>query len=156
MSGKRARSFAPAFRRHLTNQRTDAVAMSVLEPFEVAAIEMWPYWGNPGGDVLDRAEYTVYCQALARSKFGVVLNEVAPGKTKKIKLPPSVRTRIVAGESQPEREHPDIRMARRARTMANLARVISERRVKPGIRRTLWAQAQRLEALARERLGGFE
>ena len=29
-------------RRHLTNQRTDAVAMSVLDPFEVAEIEIWP------------------------------------------------------------------------------------------------------------------
>ncbi|MDE3051298.1 MAG: GIY-YIG nuclease family protein, partial [Nitrospirota bacterium] len=28
--------------RHLTNQRTDAVAMNVLDPFEVAYIEVWP------------------------------------------------------------------------------------------------------------------
>ncbi len=31
-------------RRHLTNQRTDAVAMNVLDPFEVASIEVWPFW----------------------------------------------------------------------------------------------------------------
>src|SRR5690242_11381227 len=32
--------------RHLTNQRTDAVAMNVLDPFEVLEIEMWPlFWG---------------------------------------------------------------------------------------------------------------
>lgn len=29
-------------RRHLTNQRNDAVAMSVLDPFEVYEIEVWP------------------------------------------------------------------------------------------------------------------
>ena len=29
-------------RRHLTNQRTDAVAMNVLDPFEVAEIEVFP------------------------------------------------------------------------------------------------------------------
>ena len=29
-------------RRHLTNQRTDDVAMSVLDPFEVLEIEVWP------------------------------------------------------------------------------------------------------------------
>ena len=29
-------------RRHLTNQRTDAVAMSVLDPFEVLEIGLWP------------------------------------------------------------------------------------------------------------------
>ena len=28
--------------RHLTNQRTDAVAMSVLDPFEAFEIEVWP------------------------------------------------------------------------------------------------------------------
>ena len=33
-------------RRHLTNQSTDAVAMSVLDPFEVAEIEMWPFGGG--------------------------------------------------------------------------------------------------------------
>ncbi len=31
-------------RRHLTNQRTDAVAMRILDVFEVAEIEMWPLW----------------------------------------------------------------------------------------------------------------
>ena len=31
-------------RRHLTNQRTDAVAMNVLDPFEVAEIQVWPLW----------------------------------------------------------------------------------------------------------------
>ena len=36
--------------RHLTNQRTDAVAMSVLDPFEVAEIEMWPFWDLAGRD----------------------------------------------------------------------------------------------------------
>ena len=28
--------------RHLTNQRTDAVAMAVLDPFEVCEVEVWP------------------------------------------------------------------------------------------------------------------
>ena len=28
--------------RHLTNRRTDAVAMNVLDPFEVAEIRVWP------------------------------------------------------------------------------------------------------------------
>src|SRR5690349_19550309 len=31
-------------RRHLTNQRTDAVAMRVLDPLEVAEVEIWPFW----------------------------------------------------------------------------------------------------------------
>ncbi len=65
-------------RRHLTNQRTDAVAMRVLDPFEVAEIEMWPFWSlakRDAADTLNRAEFTVYCQALARSEFNAILNE---------------------------------------------------------------------------------
>jgi hypothetical protein len=38
-------------RRHLTNQRTDAVAMNVLDPFEVAEIEMWPFFDLEGKHV---------------------------------------------------------------------------------------------------------
>ena len=59
-------------------------------------------------------------------------------------------------ESYRLREHPDIRLARRARTIANLTRIISERKVRIGIRRTLMAQARRLEALAKTRLKDFE
>lgn len=142
-------------RRHLTNQRTDAVAMNVLDPFEVAEIEMWPFWQDPG-DLLDRAEYTIYCKALEESEFSAVLNERVPPKADLVRMPESVRVPILPdGETRGEREHPDIRLARRARTIANLARVISERKVQPGIRQTLWAQAKRLEALAKQRLDAF-
>ena len=153
--GQTRESLRVRVRRHLTNQRTDAVAMSVLDPFEVAEVEMWPFWEEPDDEVLDRAEYTVYCQALEQSKFGAVLNEVVPHETEKICLPDSMRLRILAHEPQDEREHPDIRLARRAQAMANLARVIGERKVRSGIRRTLWAQARRLETLAKERLDSF-
>jgi hypothetical protein len=50
------------------------------------------------------------------------------------------------------RSHPDIRIARRAQTIANLARVISEREVSGGLRITLLTQARRLELLANQRL----
>lgn len=149
-------------RRHLTNQRTDAVAMSVLDPFEVAEIEMWPFWELQSvgraeiARTLDRAEYTVYLRALRESQFGVVLNEKEIKPTDEIDLPPSVRVSVLPPQLRKMRDHPDIRLARRARTIANLARVISERSVKPGIRRTLWAQARRLERLAKIRLDEFE
>ena len=143
-------------RRHLTNQRTDAVAMNVLDPFEVAEIEMWAFWEAPGQELLDRAEFTVYCHALEKSAFGAVLNEKEPGEGDWVEMPESVRASIVPeGAGGEEREHPDIRLARRARTIANLARVISERKVQVGIRQTLWAQALRLEALAKQRLDAF-
>ena len=146
-------------RRHLTNQRTDAVAMSVLDPFEVAEIEMWPFWDMKraqADQTLDRAEYTVYQKALRESRFNVILNEQDIKPAEEIPLPKSIRVSILSAELREKRDHPDIRLARRARTIANLARVISERSVRPGIRRTLWAQAQRLEYLARTRLSEFE
>ena len=77
-------------------QRWPAPTMSVLDPFEVAEIEMWPFWKEPSDDVLDQAEYTVYCLALKRSKFGVVLNEVEPRA--------SGRTRTTPVQATP---HPD-------------------------------------------------
>jgi len=50
---------------------------------------------------------------------------------------------------------PNFRIARRANTIANLARVISERKVSRGLRQTLLTQARRLEKLAAERRGDF-
>ncbi|MCY3933560.1 MAG: GIY-YIG nuclease family protein [Acidobacteria bacterium] len=155
--GQTRESLRTRIRRHLTNQRTDAVAMRVLDPFEVAEIEMWPFWALVAGsdavkDTLNRAEFAVYCQALERSEFRAVLNEGEIKQADTIDLPPSVRVQLLTGQRRADREHPDIRLARRARTIADLARIISERRVRPGIRRTLWAQAQRLESLARKRL----
>ena len=149
-------------RRHLTNQRTDAVAMRVLDPFEVAEVEMWPFWDltevpdNEARDILNRAEFTVFRQAVETSRFGAVLNEGEIPAASPIELPESVRGPILTVRSREQREHPDIRLARRARTTADLARVISERRVKRGIRHTLWVQARRLEHLARSRLDEFD
>lgn len=162
-AGQTFESLRSRIGRHLTNQRTDAVAISVLDPFEVAGVEVWPFWRWEGVTKahprfrhtkrkLDLAEDTVYRQALLDSKFGAILNEKPPIATALIGLPKSHRMSIVDESIRRTRQHPDLRLARRARTIANLARIISERRVEPGIRHTLWAQAQRLEALARHRL----
>ena len=40
--GQTFEGLASRIGRHLTNQRTDAVAMNVLDPFEVAEIRVWP------------------------------------------------------------------------------------------------------------------
>lgn len=133
--------------------------MSVIDPFEVAEIEMWPFWEidkAKADETLDRAEYTVYLHALRQSRFNVVLNEKDIKPADSIDLPKSVRVSILPADLRRMREHPDICLARRARTIANLARVISERSVRTGIRRTLWAQARRLEHLAKTRLEEFE
>ena len=160
--GQTKESLRTRIRRHLTNQRTDAVAMRVLDPFEVAEIKMWPFWHLAGKgkaevkDTLNRAEYTVYQQAIEESAFRAILNEAEIAGTALIDLPVSTRAAILPKTERKSREHPDIRLARRARTIAELARIISERRVKAGIRRTLWTQAVRLEHLARTRLDQLE
>lgn len=145
--------------RHLTNQRTDAVAMNVLDPFEVADIEAWPLWDLQDRDKkdvqakikLNGAEYTVFQQVLSQSSFGAVLNEgdIAPAAL--IELPASIRASIIPPALYEQRKHADVRIARRATTIAALARVISERKVSKGLRRTLMTQARRLEKLATQR-----
>lgn len=147
-------------RRHLTNQRTDAVAMNVLDPFEVLDIEMWPLWSLDARGMsnseklqtLNQAEYTVYQMVLQQAALGAVLNEKDITPTAPIPLPPSFRCRIVPQAVYDLRKHPDIRIARRSSTIANLARVISERAVSVGLRRTLLTQARRLERLSAQRL----
>jgi hypothetical protein len=143
--------------RHLTNQRTDAVAMNVLDPFEVAEIAIWPLDlkaipEEERGTYLDRAEFTLFQKVIRESKLGAVLNEKVPPTAPTIKLPECHRKRITPETIFPQRKHPDIRIARRASTIASLARVISERKVSPGLRKTLLTQAQRLEMLAESRL----
>src|SRR4051812_19201328 len=143
--------------RHLTNQRTDAVAMNVLDPFEVAEICIWPLTlndveGEQRIEFLNRAEYTVFEKVIRESKLGAVLNEKVPAALPTVELPPCHRKRIIPDSIYPQRKHPDIRIARRANTIASLARVISERKVSSGLRQTLLTQARRLEKLAAERL----
>lgn len=145
--------------RHLTNQRTDAVAMNVLDPFEVAEIEVWPMWelqtkkskDAESKAILNSAEYTVFHHVVNKSAFRAVLNEGDIASTNELELPPSTRGRIIPEEIYEQRKHPDVRIARRATTIAALARVISEREVSKGLRRTLKTQARRLERLASQR-----
>ena len=158
--GQTAEQLRVRIRRHLTNQRTDAVAMNVLDPFEVADIEMWPFWDLEGRrpqeqavkETLNSAEYTVFQNLIAGSAYGAVLNEVPVRPAPPIDLPPSFRWRIVPDDVYQRRLHPDIRIARRAATIAKLAEVISQRQVQTGLRNTLLTQARRLENLAQRRL----
>ena len=158
--GQTAEQRRVRIRRHLTNQRTDAVAMNVLDPFEVADVEMWPFWNLEGRRATDEsvkslltsAEYTVFSRLIESSAFSAVLNEVAVPQADEIDLPQSFRYRIVPEPVYSRRLHPDLRIARRASTIAKLAEVISQRAVQNGLRTTLLTQARRLEHLAGRRL----
>ena len=114
--GQSRESLRGRIRRHLTNQRTDAVAMSILDPFEVAEIEMWPFWdlgSSEAREILNRAEFTIYQKSLKESKFSVILNEKEIKSTEEIALPKSVRVSVLPLSLRRQREHPDIRLARR-------------------------------------------
>lgn len=153
-------------RRHLTNQRTDAVAMSVLDPFEVREIEVWPIPGlqnarSTDKDArlqLDALERLITRQAIERSKFKAILNEKDPPPGDlELAVPPSFRSEIVSDRVFQLRSHPDFRIARRALIISRLAQVIAERKVQGGLRRVLLTQAKRLQWLASRRfeaLGG--
>jgi hypothetical protein len=152
--------------RHLTNQRTDAVAMSVLDPFEVLEIEVWPlpqYQETSGKDAdarkhLDALERLITQLAVDRSEFKAILNEKDPPPgSLVVEAPRSLRARIVSDRVYELRSHPDFRIARRALIISRLAQVISERKVQGGLRRVLLTQALRLQWLASRRydaLGG--
>src|SRR6266496_3203469 len=150
--GQTLEGFSDRISRHLTGQRSDAVAMNVLDPFEVAEVRLWPL------DLqhLDRAEFTLFQKVIAESKLRVVLNEKLPTELPTVDLPKSYGRKIIPDRLYPQRKHPDVRIARRASTIASLARVISERKVKPDLRRVLLAQARRLELLSKQRLKDFE
>lgn len=154
-------------RRHLTNQRTDAVAMRILDTFEVAELEMWPLWDlaeppvDGGVDArqsqLDAAEYTAYLLAIDESQFRAILNEKIPPLSEPITLPRSYRVKLISDETREERGHPDTRIARRAETISRLAAVAHERgEVSDGLRRVLVIQAVRLAYLAAVRLAFTE
>lgn len=150
-------------RRHLTNRRTDAVAMNVLDPVEVCYVEVWPlpeYQSVKKDDSaakkakahLDALEYTIFQKCIKQSAFKAILNEKEPpAPTKTIQPPPSFRGKIVTEEVSRLRDHPDLRIARRASVMARLAQIISERKVKKGLRRALLTQAERLRWLSEQR-----
>ncbi|CAN5266420.1 hypothetical protein BH20ACT13_BH20ACT13_01040 [soil metagenome] len=146
-------------RRHLTNQRTDAVAMRVLDVFEVAEIELWPLWDLEGETDaraakarLDAVEYSAYVRAIQSSQFRAILNEKIPPESLSLELPQSYRFDLRGQTAIAERTHPDTRIARRAETISRLAAVARERgEVSDGLRRVLVVQAIRLTYLAAAR-----
>lgn len=154
-------------RRHLTNQRTDAVAMSVLDPFEVSEIEVWPlpqFEGIGGNEesaklakeYLNALELAVFTRLRNASRFKAILNEKDPPPSDlEIQEPESRRGSIVSAEVRVLREHPDTRLARRALIVSKLAQVISERELKhAGLRRVLLTQTKRMQWLAERRFAG--
>lgn len=166
--GQTSESFASRIGRHLTGQRSDAVAKFILDPFEVAYVWMWslPHVAaarnaeDPSKsattaekrEMLAPFEFSVYKLLEKDSRFKAVLNEGVIQPTGIVDLPEPVHGRIIPDILWEDRKHADIRVARRAATIARLSQMISEREVSPGMRRTLLLQAKRLEWLTEERV----
>jgi len=147
--------------RHLTNQRTDAVAMSVLDPFEVCYVTVWPLpdlQDEKASDPivikeLNRLERAVFNSLKGDGQYPILLNEKDPPIADALTdLPQEFSQKILPDDLIIIRGHPDTRIARRALTISRLAQVISERELKgTGLRRALVVQALRLQALSEAR-----
>jgi hypothetical protein len=138
--------------------------MSVLDPFEVYEIEVWPlpqFQATDGKNAdarahLDALERLITRQSIDGSQFKAILNEKdPPAGDLGVPAPPSFRGRIVSDRVFELRSHPDFRIARRALIISRLAQVISERQVQGGLRRVLLTQAKRLQWLAARRFEGM-
>lgn len=167
--GQTNEKLAARVRRHLTNQRTDAVAMRVLDVMEVAELEIWPLWelgslARQGKEqfaeakiLLNAYERSAYLQAIENSRFKAILNEKIPSPSPTVELPPSLRRPLIDDDTRLVQGHPDVRVARRAETISRLADVVRERgEVSDGLRRVLVIQAIRLAYLTAERLAFVE
>jgi len=159
--GQTWENFGTRVGRHLRGQRSDTLAYRILDPFEVADMELFPTEqlrsdANKRGK-LDAIEYAVYRRAIENSKYRAILNEKIPPVSDPVALPPSYRFTLVPESMREDREHPDVRIARRAETLARVAAVAHERgEVSAGLRRVIVIQAVRLADLAAARLAYAE
>ncbi|MFI6132598.1 GIY-YIG nuclease family protein [Micromonospora sp. NPDC051141] len=138
--------------------------------FEVAEMRLWPLWEYEGltkkddeqgyeaaRTRLDAVEYAVYLEAIEESRFHAILNEKIPPLSHPTRLPPSQGFPLISADTREERGHPDVRIARRAETIARLAAVAHERgEVSEGLRRVLVIQAVRLAYISAVRLAYVE
>lgn len=159
--GQTTESFGIRVGRHLTGQRSDTLAYRILDPFEVAEVAFWPAEYARGLPTkladINALEYSVYLDAIAKSKYGAILNEKIPPVSAPTDISDPLRFSLVPEEMREEREHPDVRIARRAETLARVAAVAHERgEVSAGLRRVIVIQAVRLADLAAARLAYAE
>ncbi|MBF6183330.1 GIY-YIG nuclease family protein [Nocardia otitidiscaviarum] len=161
--GQTTEDFATRIGRHLRGQRSDTLAYRILDPFEVAEMELYPaehlrqVSAKDRRAQVDAIEYSAYVRAIQNSKYKAILNEKIPPVSKTVNLPPSYRFDLIPEDMREDREHPDVRIARRAETLARVAAVAHERgEVSAGLRRVIVIQAVRLADLAAARLAYAE
>ncbi len=159
--GQTREDFGTRIGRHLRGQRSDTLAYRILDPFEVADVELYPVEvlrDDPAKQqIFDAIEYSVYVNAIKNSKYQAILNEKIPPVSPLVDLPAAYRFGLIPADMREDREHPDVRIARRAETLARVAAVAHERgEVSAGLRRVIVIQAVRLADLAAARLAYAE
>ncbi|WP_181420697.1 GIY-YIG nuclease family protein [Curtobacterium sp. MCPF17_046] len=161
--GQTWEQFGTRVRRHLTGQRSDTLAYRILDPFEVASMELFPAENARAlpkvekTQAINELEYSVYLSAIDQSKYKAILNEKIPPVSAEVPIPKSYRFNLIPSDMREEREHPDVRLARRADTLSRVAAVAHERgEVSAGLRRVIVIQAVRLADLAAARLAFAE
>ncbi len=159
--GQTTEDFGTRIGRHLRGQRSDTLAYRILDPFEVAEMELYPLEdlrSDPQKRAkIDAVEYSAYVDAIENSKYKAILNEKIPPVSQSVALPNSFRFSLIPENMRDDREHPDVRIARRAETLARVAAVAHERgEVSAGLRRVIVIQAVRLADLAAARLAFVE
>ncbi len=80
--GQTLEDFGTRIGRHLRGQRSDTLAYRILDPFEVAEMELYPLEHlrtQPDKRAkVDAVEYSVYLHAIEQSKYKAILNEKIP------------------------------------------------------------------------------
>lgn len=161
--GQTTEDFGTRIGRHLRGQRSDTLAYRILDPFEVAKMKLYPveYLRQEPAKVrraqVDAIEYSAYVHAIEESSYKAILNEKIPPFSPIVDLPRPYCFDLIPKDMREDREHPDVRIARRAETLARLAAVAHERgEVSHGLRRVIVIQAVRLADLAAARLAYAE
>ncbi|WP_262425123.1 GIY-YIG nuclease family protein [Brachybacterium sp. Z12] len=82
--GQTTEDFATRVGRHLRGQRSDTIAYRILDPLEVADMELYPLEHlreaptKERNAQVDAVEYSVYVNAIRNSKYQAILNEKIP------------------------------------------------------------------------------
>lgn len=82
--GQTTEDFATRIGRHLRGQQSDTLAYRILDPFEVARMELFPAEfvrelpKKERSAQIDALEYSVYIHAIEESKYKAILNEKIP------------------------------------------------------------------------------
>jgi hypothetical protein len=141
--------------RHITGQRSDAVAKQLLDPMEVVYIQVWllpQYQDNPTKALahLNALEFMVWRAAILKSNFGFVFNEKRPKKpAKEFDAPKPRTTQLLSDEVQRIVLQPNLRNARNADNIAALARIQAQRDVDPYYCELLALKLERLTHLVK-------